>query len=693
MECCTCHGDASPLNAPQIDENGKFRAMLIDRPVAESVYGDSIYDERPVPASVNKLRLVALEEWNINASIRDVVKTTGEVGQISIDKLTYKGDSQTLLISFAVQPGSETPDVLSEPEVITSPSECPPKFMVLPPGEAQLQSDAFVELFGLERSTNPAKPADEIDYDKLIREFGCQKITQEQLDRMERLIKRPVHPYLRRGLFFSHRGLDQLLDAYEKGTPFFIYTGRGPSSGTLHLGHLVPFLFTRWLQEVFQAPVVIMLSDDEKFLFREELEYDQVRHMARENARDIVACGFDPDLTFIFRNTDFIGDLYGISLRMQKKTTFNQVKGIFGFNPSSNIGSIAYPAIEGAAAFCQAYPKLFGRRGDMLCLVPQGIDQDPFFRMTRDLAPRLGYLKPVSIHSKFIPSLLGVTCKMSSSVEGSAIYVTDTPAVIRSKIHKYAFSGGRDTAEEHRRLGANLDVDVSYHYLRFFLDDDEKLNDIATKYRAGEIMSSAVKDTLVEIICGIMDDYKPRGLQALLVHHLLDGDPRVGVEVAQLGVLRHDFLHVYLRVALDHARPPLDLLALLQADLQRPPVEQRPEALVALDLQEQVAAEEHLPIHVDRQLPRRNVDLDAAALGARGHRGGNLKGPQRLRPNVPARRQQSITGFPAGGNPELTTPSFRRSQEDGSPPSRSWPRHQPPPPSPPRRCCASAAPR
>ncbi|GBE59431.1 tryptophanyl-tRNA synthetase [Babesia ovata] len=496
------------LIAQKISENGKFRAMLIDRPVAEAVYGDSIYDERPVPANVNKLRLVALEEWNINASMRDVVKTTGQVGQIDINKLTYKGESQTLLISFVVQPGSETPDILTETEIITSPAECPPKSMVLPPGEVDTTNDTFIELFGLERSSNAAKPANEIDYDKLIREFGCEKITQQQLDRIEKLIKRPAHPYLRRGLFFSHRGLDHLLDAYEKGIPFFIYTGRGPSSDTLHLGHLVPFLFTQWLQEVFQVPVVIMLSDDEKFLFREELEYDKVREMAKENARDIIACGFDPNLTFIYRNTDFIGDLYGISLKMQKKTTFNQVKGIFGFGLSSNIGSIAYPAIEGAAAFCQAYPKLFGHRTDMLCLVPQGIDQDPFFRMTRDLAPRLGFLKPISIHSKFIPSLLGVNCKMSSSVEGSAIFVTDSPAIIRGKIHKYAFSGGRDTAEEHRRLGANLDVDVAYHYLRFFLDDDEELNDIATKYKAGEIMSSAVKDKLVDIVCNIVHNYR-----------------------------------------------------------------------------------------------------------------------------------------------------------------------------------------
>ena len=48
------------------------------------------------------------------------------------------------------------------------------------------------------------------------------------------------------------------------------------------------------------------------------------------------------------------------------------------------------------------------------------------------------------------------------------------------QINKFAFSGGRDTVEEHRQLGGNTEVDVSYQYLSFFLDDDERLAQIKT---------------------------------------------------------------------------------------------------------------------------------------------------------------------------------------------------------------------
>ena len=46
---------------------------------------------------------------------------------------------------------------------------------------------------------------------------------------------------------FFCRDMGGILDAYEKNAPFFLYTGRGPSSESMHLGHLIPFLFTKWV--------------------------------------------------------------------------------------------------------------------------------------------------------------------------------------------------------------------------------------------------------------------------------------------------------------------------------------------------------------------------------------------------------------------------------------------------------------
>ena len=64
---------------------------------------------------------------------------------------------------------------------------------------------------------------------KLIERFGSTPITPELLERCERLTGKKVHRFLRRGIFFSHREFEQILDLYEQKKPFYLYTGRGPS--------------------------------------------------------------------------------------------------------------------------------------------------------------------------------------------------------------------------------------------------------------------------------------------------------------------------------------------------------------------------------------------------------------------------------------------------------------------------------
>lgn len=60
-----------------------------------------------------------------------------------------------------------------------------------------------------EQVVNPwqvsAKSGGKIDYDKLIDQFGCQRLEQSIVDRVERLTFRSPHVFLRRGVFFAHR--------------------------------------------------------------------------------------------------------------------------------------------------------------------------------------------------------------------------------------------------------------------------------------------------------------------------------------------------------------------------------------------------------------------------------------------------------------------------------------------------------
>ena len=75
--------------------------------------------------------------------------------------------------------------------------------------------------------------------------FGSEPMTPELIERIEKVTGQPPHPFIRRGIFFSQRDLRSILKRHEEGKPFYLYTGRGPSSKAMHLGHLVPFLFTK----------------------------------------------------------------------------------------------------------------------------------------------------------------------------------------------------------------------------------------------------------------------------------------------------------------------------------------------------------------------------------------------------------------------------------------------------------------
>ena len=52
----------------------------------------------------------------------------------------------------------------------------------------------------------------------------------------------------------------------------------------MHLGHLVPFIMTKWLQDTFDVPLVIQLTDDEKFLWK-NLELEECENLAKLNSK------------------------------------------------------------------------------------------------------------------------------------------------------------------------------------------------------------------------------------------------------------------------------------------------------------------------------------------------------------------------------------------------------------------------
>jgi len=330
----------------------------------------------------------------------------------------------------------------------------------------------------------------EVDYEKLVERFGTKRIDTALLERI-RQAAGEVHPMLRRGIFYSHRDLDLILTEHAKGNPWVLYTGRGPSSG-IHLGHVLPWVFTKWMQEKFGAKLYFQVTDDEKFLFKDFERLDEATKIGYENILDIIAIGFDPAKTRIFLDTEYIHRLYPIAVEVAKRITFSTTQAVFGFENSNNLGEIFYTSIQAVPAFLPS-----AEAGhDVPVLIPCGIDQDPHFRIARDVAPRLGYPKPALIHNKLLPSLLGPGGKMSASVPDSSIFTTDSLKDAQKKISN-AFTGGRATVEEQRRLGANPYVcSVFAFYSYVFEPDDGHLGEVERTCKSGERLCGDCKAEL-----------------------------------------------------------------------------------------------------------------------------------------------------------------------------------------------------
>ncbi len=351
-----------------------------------------------------------------------------------------------------------------------------------------------------------------IDYDKLIQEFGTKRISPAL---RERLMKETheKNVMLERDYFFSHRDLDLVLDDYAKGKGFFLYTGRAPS-GPMHIGHLIPLVFTKWLQDRFKVNLYVQLPDEEKFLHKREYTWKGVQGYAEENIRDIAAVGFDPDRTFVFKNSEYASNVYPLLMQTAKKVTFSTAKAVFGFTNETNIGMIQYPAY-------QMVPTFFEKKR---CLIPAAIDQDPYWRIQRDIAEGLGFHKTAAIHSKFIPPLQGVHGKMSASVADTAIWLNDGELAVRKKIMKYAFSGGRETVEEHRKLGGNPDVDVSFQWLKMLFEPDEqRLKKIEGEYRSGQMLTGELKQILVDKLNAFLATHRERREKADVEKFMYEG--------------------------------------------------------------------------------------------------------------------------------------------------------------------------
>jgi len=311
------------------------------------------------------------------------------------------------------------------------------------------------------------------DLERMFREFNIRPI-DEIKDRL------PSNKLLEMKFIIAHRDFDKILDLYLNGRKFAVVSGRGPS-GPIHFGHLYVFKTVKFLQDAFGAEVYIPLSDDEKLVFGKISSLDEGESWGIDNAKYILALGFDKKKTHIYISSKQ-NWVYRYALLVSRKLTLSAIKSAFGINDSANPGIPFYAAVQIVHII---QPTIDYNEP---VVVPIGLDQDVYMRLARDVAERMNIIKPASMYIRFISGLTGDP--MSSSKPETAIYVTDDDETIWNKV-LHAFTGGQPTIEEHRRYGGNPERCIVFEWLKAFVF---RSNKEAEKY--AELCKSG------EIICG-----------------------------------------------------------------------------------------------------------------------------------------------------------------------------------------------
>jgi len=363
----------------------------------------------------------------------------------------------------------------------------------------------------LESQITPWEVKGDIDYTKLIKEFGLQPMNFNDLPKA---FHKEV--LFRRGIVFAHRSFGSIVSAIENKKPFVMMTGCMPT-GKFHIGHMLLARQIIFYQSL-GAKVYICVADIEAYNARGQSLEESRKIAIEEYLLNYIALGLKPEHCDFYFQSDRSKDgkkadaYYRLQNLVARHVTFNEFKAVYGeITPGKMISAL----LQASDMLHAQLPEF---EHPLPVIVPVGIDQDPHIRLTRDILGRVNnynnfnFKELCSTCHTFIPGLTGG--KMSSSDATSFIALTDSSEDAAKKIKKYAFSGGRDTIDEHRKHGGNPDIDVSYQWLRVFEEDDVLLKKIYDDYKSGSLLSGELKNLLISKLTPFLTEHQKKREEA-----------------------------------------------------------------------------------------------------------------------------------------------------------------------------------
>ena len=334
------------------------------------------------------------------------------------------------------------------------------------------------------------------DYARLKSEFGI-----EPIDPLVGRFKKPS-PNITRGIDFGHRDLGRVLDAIDGHKPYAIMSGIKPD-GVFHLGNKITADEMVYYQSLSKKSTVFYAIADVEAYADNGLSYNDSAKVAVRNVADILALGLDPEQAVVYKQSEEMRVMKMATI-FSRGVTNNMLKAIYG---DRQIGLYMSALVQAGDILMPQLPDLGGPKP---VLVPVGADQDPHIRLTRDLAGRFrtefGFIPPSAVYHRLELALTG-GLKMSKRIPESGFTLDDTAAEASKRI-RVAFTGGRDTVEEQRRLGGRPEICPIFELYQFhFAVDDGHVDRVYRECTKGFRLCGECKQEAMGLVKSFLDEH------------------------------------------------------------------------------------------------------------------------------------------------------------------------------------------
>jgi len=309
-----------------------------------------------------------------------------------------------------------------------------------------------------------------------------------------------------------------------------ILTGDRPT-GLLHLGHYVGSLRNRVrLQDEYECFFIIA----DLHMLTTKNTAEDISHIA-DNARgmvlDYVAAGIDPEKSTIFLQSAIyetaelallLGNLITVPRLVRVPSIKEMARAAMIDEEAVPFGLLGYPVLQAADILL---PRAH--------LVPVGKDNQAHVEVTRELARRFNYLYgevfPIPddlVEGATLPGTDG-QAKMSKSI-GNAIFISDDAATVRKKVHSMYTDPNRIRAD----IPGTVEGNPVFTYLDHFDPDPALVDELKTRYRAGQVGDVEVKERLATSLNAFLDPMRERAAQCAAQSGLVD-------EIIYQGTMRY----------------------------------------------------------------------------------------------------------------------------------------------------------